>query len=58
MQYYRLKEVVKLTGVAQSTLYEWQRLGTFPRPALRPSKRVSLYSEDQIQQWLQQQATN
>jgi len=54
-QYYRLREVVEIIGVAQSTLYEWQRLGRFPRPALRPSKRLCLYSSDQIDTWLLQQ---
>lgn len=54
-QYYRLREVVQIVGVAQSTLYEWQRLGRFPRPALRPSKRLCLYSSDQIDAWLADQ---
>lgn len=54
-QYYRLREVVQLVGVAQSTLYQWQREGKFPRPDLRPSRRLCLYSAAQVQQWLSDQ---
>lgn len=55
-KYLRIKEVVEIIGVAQSTLYQWQREGRFPAPALRPSKRLCLYSSEQIDAWLQQQA--
>lgn len=54
-EFFRLKEVSRLIGVAESTLYEWQRLSKFPRPAIQPSRRLSLYSRQQILDWLQQQ---
>lgn len=54
-QYYRISELVELIGIGQSTLYQWQRQGKFPRPDLRPSKRLCLYSAAQVQQWLASQ---
>lgn len=52
-EYYRLKEVIQLTGAGQSTLYQWQREGRFPRPDLRPSKRLCLYSRELIERWFE-----
>ncbi|SJZ62442.1 transcriptional regulator, AlpA family [Trichlorobacter thiogenes] len=54
-QYYRLKEVIQLTGAGQSTLYQWQREGRFPRPDLRPSKRLCLYSRELLERWFEDQ---
>ncbi|WP_281184442.1 AlpA family transcriptional regulator [Trichlorobacter lovleyi] len=54
-QYYRLKEVIEITGAGQSTLYQWQREGRFPRPDLRPSKRLCLYSRELLEQWFESQ---
>lgn len=52
-QYYRIKEVIEITGAGQSTLYQWQREGRFPRPDLRPSKRLCLYSREILEQWFE-----
>ena len=56
-EFYRIKEISVMIGVAESTLYEWQRAKPqkFPRPELQPSRRLSLYSRQQIIDWLQQQ---
>lgn len=54
-QYYRIKDIVQITGAGQSTLYQWQREGRFPRPDLKPSKKLCLYSKELIERWFAEQ---
>lgn len=50
-KYYRLNELIQITGMAKSTIYQWVREGKFPAPALRPSRRLCLYSATDIEVW-------
>lgn len=58
-KYYRISDLVSILGIAQSTLYQMQREGRFIKPALQPSRRLSLYAASDLEQWIaSQQAAN
>ncbi len=47
----RIKDVVKLTSLGQSTINLWVTQGKFPKP-LKPSPTIKLWREQDISNWL------
>ena len=47
----RIKDVVKLTSLGQSTINLWVTQGKFPKP-LKPSPTIKLWREQDILNWL------
>ncbi len=47
----RMKDVVKLTSLGQSTINLWVTQGKFPKP-LKPSPTIKLWREQDISSWL------
>ena len=47
----RRREVEKRTGLSRSTIYEWIRVGQFPRPVSLGARAVGWLEHD-IQQWI------
>lgn len=52
MQIYRLPEVVKITGLAKSTIYKKVLAGTFPQPRKLTSKTVG-WTDKAIAEWIE-----
>jgi prophage regulatory protein len=50
-QIYRIREVIRITGLGRSTLYAYIAAGKFPRP-LRLGVRAVGWSSDAVFQWL------
>jgi prophage regulatory protein len=49
----RLPQVETMTGFKKSTLYQWMKAGTFPRPV--HLGRMTAWPESSIHQWIQNQ---
>lgn len=49
----RLPEVLKLTGMCRSAMYEQMALGLFPR-AIKIGPRAASWSAKEVQQWIAQ----
>lgn len=47
----RMPQVLKLTGLSRSTIYNLLETNNFPRP-IRLGKRAIAWTEEQIEQWL------
>ena len=47
----RLPDVLKITGLKKSTIYEGAKNGTFPKP-LRVGLRAVAWRQDELQQWI------
>lgn len=50
-KHYRLAEILSLTGLSRSTVYELMRKGQFPRP-VNLSARAVAWPESVIAEWL------
>lgn len=50
-KHYRLAEILSLTGLSRSTIYELMRKGQFPRP-VNLSARAVAWPESAIAAWL------
>ena len=49
----RIKEVMKMTGIARSTIWLWLREGKFPKPIkLRP--RITIWEEEKVNNWMKE----
>lgn len=48
----RIKEVMKKTGLARSTVWLWVKDGKLPKPT-KLSERVSVWKESDIDEWIQ-----
>lgn len=48
----RPSEVLRLTGVSKSTLYEWIAKGRFPKP-IKLSKTIAVWPAREISDWQQ-----
>ena len=46
----RVTEVMKMTGLAKSTVWLWVREGKLPQP-IKLSPRVTVWEEDSIREW-------
>jgi prophage regulatory protein len=51
----RLHEVLHLTGLGRSVLFELQQKGTFPHSIHIADTRAVAWSEAQVQQWIAKQ---
>lgn len=50
--FYRVKEVSRLLGVSNSTIWRWVKLGIFPKPK-KIGLRVAVWGKDQIEAFIQ-----
>ncbi len=46
----RIREVMKMTGLAKSTVWLWVKEGKLPKP-IKLSPRVTVWEEDKINEW-------
>ena len=53
MQIYRIKDVIKVTGLSRSTIYRLMEQGKFPKP-IKLSQRIIGFLEEDIDQWIQE----
>ncbi|MCL1062607.1 AlpA family transcriptional regulator [Shewanella benthica] len=51
MNLLRLKDVIKCTGLARSTIYKFMDQGAFPKPAPLGARAVA-WVEDEVQEWV------
>jgi len=47
----RIKEVVKKTGIAKSTIWLWVSENKFPKP-IKLSPRITVWEEEKINYWM------
>jgi len=52
MQFIKLPEVIKLTGLSRSSIYRGMRQGVFPS-TIQISTRAVAWNKEAIQQWMQ-----
>ncbi len=50
-RFIRLPEVMQMTGISKTTVYEYIRRGAFPKP-YRPTVRISAWKLSEIKAWL------
>jgi len=50
----RLPEVMKVTGLARSTVWLWVKMGKFPKP-IKLSPRVTVWRESDLIDWIESQ---
>ncbi len=55
MRILRINEVCKKTGIGRSTIYRMMQQGEFPKP-IKLGKKISGWLEEDIDQWLREQA--
>ncbi|WP_320034852.1 AlpA family phage regulatory protein [Halarcobacter sp.] len=46
----RITEVMKMTGIAKSTIWLWVKEEKFPKP-IKLSPRITVWDEDSINEW-------
>ena len=46
----RIKDVMKKTGIARSTIWLWIKQGKFPEP-IKLSVRITVWDEKVIEEW-------
>lgn len=46
----RIKDVMKKTGIARSTIWLWVKEDKFPKP-IKLSPRITVWSEEEIENW-------
>lgn len=47
----RIKDVMKKTGIAKSTIWLWVSEGKFPKP-IKLSPRITVWDEKEIDNWI------
>ena len=47
----RITEVMKMTGLAKSTVWLWVKEGKLPKP-IKLSPRITVWEEEKIEQWM------
>lgn len=47
----RITEVMKMTGIAKSTIWLWVREEKFPQP-IKLSPRITVWDEIKVQEWM------
>ena len=47
----RIKDVMKMTGIAKSTIWLWVSEGKFPKP-IKLSPRITIWKENEIAEWM------
>lgn len=53
----RIKDVIKKTGLAKSTIWLWVKEERFP-PPIKLSKRVTVWEEEKINNWIKSHINN
>ena len=54
MNFVRLPQVKKMTGLGRSTIYEYMREGRFPLAVdLSGNGRVKAWIDEEVQQWME-----
>jgi prophage regulatory protein len=48
----RIKEVMKMTGIARSTIWLWVSEGKFPKP-IKLSPRITVWESNKINNWME-----
>ena len=46
----RITDVMKMTGIAKSTIWLWVKEEKFPKP-IKLSPRITVWDEDSIRKW-------
>ena len=46
----RIKDVMKMTGIAKSTIWLWVSESKFPKP-IKLSPRITVWESNQIEEW-------
>lgn len=46
----RIKEVMKKTGIARSTIWLWVSEDKFPKP-IKLSPRITVWEEQKVEEW-------
>lgn len=49
---YRSSELIKALGISQTTLWRWQKNGSFPRP-IKLGPRIIAWKLEDINNWLE-----
>ncbi len=49
----RIKDVMKKTGIARSTIWLWVKEGKFPKP-IKLSPRITVWEESKVQEWMRE----
>ena len=49
----RIKEVMKMTGIARSTIWLWVSEGKFPKP-IKLSPRITISEEEKVNNWMKE----
>ena len=47
----RIKDVMKKTGIAKSTIWLWVSEGKFPKP-IKLSPRITVWESNKIDEWM------
>jgi len=53
----RIKDVMKKTGVAKSTIWLWVKEGKLPKP-IKLSERITVWNENEIDEWIELKKSN
>ncbi|MCX3189135.1 helix-turn-helix transcriptional regulator [Escherichia coli] len=56
-QYTRPKDLAEQLGISISSLWRWSRMGKLPKP-IKLSERVTAFSTEEINQWLEGKNAN
>ena len=57
MNFIRIKDVMKKTGLARSTIWLWVKEGKLPKP-IKLSERVTVWKESDIDAWMESKIDN
>lgn len=49
----RITEVMKMTGIAKSTIWLWVKEEKFPQP-IKLSPRITVWEQSKVQEWMGQ----
>ncbi|NVJ53136.1 MAG: AlpA family phage regulatory protein [Campylobacteraceae bacterium] len=49
----RISDVMKMTGIAKSTIWLWVRENRFPQP-IKLSPRITVWEEKKVKEWMGQ----
>ena len=56
-KFYRVNDLTSLLSMGKSTIYAWVKAGRFPKP-IKVSPRMTLWSSEDIDQWLNKHQSN
>jgi len=47
----RIKDVMKKTGIARSTIWLWVKEDKFPKP-IKLSPRITVWNNEEVEKWI------